>query len=265
MSHPSNHLLACAGAFLTVVFASCGDFTQVPDPYTVAADRQKENIYYVPSAVYSPFSATKNDADISVLHSSGSRFSGLDMHAGYVVSKHVGLMAGVTNVRHPSGSPRYMKFQRVEGGAGYIATIKNGWHLETYGGLGSGRATNNHHTGTSKVKQFNYFLQPAVVYNSPAKTFTFGVISRFTNVHFSPDESSFDVQREELSAKNFAIMSDQATHLMWEPGLVMRAGWKNFKFDAGYKFSTDLTNSDLYRSNGNFSIGASIQFNTKQK
>jgi hypothetical protein len=265
MSRQSIQYFASIGAFLTAILASCGTTEPIPDPYSVAPERQHENIYYVPSAAYSPLSAKKNDFDLSVLHSSGNRFSGLDMQAGYIASKHIGLTAGVTAVRHPSGSPRYMDYDRVEGGAGYLAPLKNGWHLETYGGIGTGKVRNNHHTGYSKVKQVNFYLQPAIAYNIPQNTFTFGVVSRVSAVHFSPDNIYFDPGREEYSAKNFAIMNDQSTHLMWEPGLVMRAGWKNFKFDAGYRFSTDLTNSSLYRSNGSLSLGASLQFGAINK
>jgi hypothetical protein len=233
------------------------------DPYYVSDDRQKENIYYAPPAAYSPLSSEKNHFDFNITHSAGSSLSGYELHSGYIVSKNIGLMATYSQMKNTSGSPSNTSYNRFELGVGYIKPLKNNWHFETYAGMGSGRINNYHHTGYSNVGVTNYFIQPAMALNSRRKTATFGMLSRFSGVNFNVKQKQFDDDREQITAKNLKALEDDPFHILWEPGIVMRAGWKNFKFNGGYTYSVDLTGNDLHRSKGKVTLGVTAELNTR--
>jgi hypothetical protein len=154
-----------------------------------------------------------------------------------------------------------MTYKRFEMGAGYITALSRGWHFETYAGGGSGEINNYHHTGYSKIDVSNFFLQPAIAVTNVKKTVTLGFVSRFSGVNFSVKDTVFDSVAESFSSAQLKSLYDQPFHIMWEPGIIFRAGWKNFKFRTGYTFSADLTNPDLNRSTGKLSLGVSFQFN----
>jgi hypothetical protein len=250
---------------ICMLLNSCYTGPLVTDPYRVDESRQKENFYYVPSAPNSPLLTEKNDMNLNLVRSSSSKFAGFDIQGAYLPGKHVGIIAGYSLAESDGGYPYNMRYHRLEGGAGYILLLKNGWHLETYAGLGTGKVTNYHHTGFSKTDLTHFFIQPAFGFNNEKKTVQLGFVSRFAGVNFSVTDTSIDTGREALSAQQLKNLQDKPFHVVWEPGLVFRAGWKNVLFNLGYTYSTDLTDSKLYRANSNFSFGFSLRFNTSGK
>jgi len=251
--------------FIAIIFlASCGPIPLIQDPYVVDTDRQKENIYYIPSTPNTPMSSKKDHLDFNLNYSSGTRYSGMEFRGGYLPSKHIGIIAGYSVAAH-NALLDYMDYNRFELGAGYITEISDEWHFETYAGAGSGKINNRHHTGYSNIKLNHYFLQPAFIYKNPNKTFELGIISRFAGVNFSVRDTSFNTDREKYSSSQLTGLYDKPFHIMWEPALIARAGWKNFKFSASYTMSSDLTESTMNRSNNNLSLGIALQFNAGKK
>jgi hypothetical protein len=176
-------------------------------------------------------------------------------------SKHVGITGSFSHADNGSE----MKYNRFELGSGYITGLAKGWHFETYAGLGTGKISNRHHTGSSKLNLTHFFLQPAVSISNQKKTAQLGFISRFEGVNFKVVDTLFNTEREPLSTGQLINLYDKPFHIMWQPGLVFRYGWKNFKFHTAYSYSADLTNPDLYREKDNFSFGLSLRFNTNEK
>jgi hypothetical protein len=246
----------------TVLLNSCypGPITE---PYYVVESRQKENVYYVASTPNTQLLSEKNDLGFNLMRSGGSKFSGVECQVSYLPSKHLGLIAGYSSAG-TDGRHDYMKYHQFETGIGYIAHLSKEWHFETYGGFGSGKINNTHATGSSSINLTHFFLQPAIVVSNKNKTTQFAFVSRFAGVNFKAD-TTFNNDREQFSVSHIKSLYDNPFHIMWEPGFVFRFGWQNFLFHTGYSFSADLTNSNLYRANSNFSIGASLRFNTSNK
>ncbi len=138
-------------------------------------------------------------------------------------------------------------------------------HIEAYAGLGKGNISNNHHTGFSKINLTHYFIQPAIAINNENKTLQVAIVSRFTGVNFKVIDRTFNTQRELLSTAQFKSLDEKPFHVFWEPGAVLRFGWKEFLFHAGYSYSSDITNSSLHRSEAIISFGASLRLNTLKK
>ena len=248
--------------FVISLFSSCAVPGQVEEPFNVPEERQRENLYYVPSSPNTILSSEKNQFDFNVIRSSGPKYVGIELQAGYMATKNIGLIAGYSTAQNNS-SPDHMNFNRFELGAGYVVPLAKRWHLETYAGAGKGKINNHHFTGYSNVDLSHYFIQPAVAFKTHA--FEMGIISRFSGVNFKIKDIAFNRAREKINSDQFKILQDQPFHIMWEPGFIARTGWKNFKIHFGYSLSTDLTNQDLHRSKGNWSLGMSLQFYNLKK
>jgi hypothetical protein len=253
------------GAAVCFFLSSCYPASVSTDPYIVTESRQKENIYYIPSAPNVPLLTEKNDINFNVIRVSESKFSGFDIQAAYLPTKHAGVTGSYSVAHNGGGTPDYMKYNRFELGAGYVTQFSRSLHFETYAGIGSGKITNWHYTGHSLINLTHFFLQPAIAVNNKSKIVQLSFVSRFTGVSFNVKDTSFSTARELFSTGQIKGLYEDPFHVLWEPGLIFRAGWKNFLFHAGYSFSTDLTNPDLYRAKGIFSAGFSLRFNTTKR
>ena len=253
-------------AAIILFFASCFPGGIIPDPYIVDESRQKENIYYVPSAPNTPLLSEKNDFNFSLVRSSDTKFLGLETQLSYLPGKHIGITGSYAgNIDNSNDVTHYLKYNRFEVGSGYVSQLPGGWHFETYAGLGNGKITNTHYSGYSRINLTHFFLQPAIAISNQTKTVQFGFVSRFEGVNFKVTDTLFSTGREPFSTSQLNSLYDQPFHVIWEPALVFRFGWKNFKFHTGYSYSADLTNPGLYRAKNNFSIGLSFTFSTVGK
>lgn len=257
-----NCLLIIIIAEATFNLSSCYPTGQVTDPYIIPEGRQKENFYYISSAPNTPLHSNKGDLNLTVLRTS-SELSGGEVQASFMPAKHIGIFGGYSFAGN-SGNNDNAKYNRVELGAGFVTSLQKNWHFETYGGFGSGKILNIHATGTSKINLTHFFLQPTIAVSDEKRNFQFAFVSKFSGVNFKVD-TAFNTDREPFSTKQVKSLYDKPFHMVWEPGLVLRLGWKNFQFHAGYSFSTDLTNSSLYKPDGNFSLGFCLRMNTEDK
>jgi hypothetical protein len=237
-------------------FSACFYGTSSSPTYIVDEARQKENVYYVPSATNTQMLSNKNDFSFSVLRNSGSKNLGTEIQVSYLPANHIGIIGSYASAHNIN----YMDFQNAEFGAGYVTALKNGWHFETYGGFDLGTILNNHYTGISNIRYTSFFIQPALVASNQNKTVQFGIVSKFSSVNFNAN-TTFTKDREPFSTKNANYLFDNPTHLMWQPSLMLRVGWKNFQFNTSYSHATDISKPDLYIAPDNFSIGVSLRLN----
>jgi hypothetical protein len=150
-------------------------------------------------------------------------------------------------------------------GAGYLTKLSGNMQFETYAGFGNGKIKNLHYSGRSVLNLTHFFIQPTLIMGSKNKVLQVGLVSKFAGVNFNVTDTLFATGREPFSTKQLSSLYDQPFHVMWEPGLVVRVGWKKLQLHSGYSFSADLTNPDLHKANGNFSMGVCLRLNTKSK
>ena len=252
------YLITITGFFLS----ACSDVFY--DPYFVNEGRQKENIYYVPSAPNTPLLTEKNDLNFNVMRASGPKFTGAEIQAAYLPWKHAGISAS-----YSIGSNKgYMQYDRFEIGSGYVTKFAGGWHFETYAGLGNGKISNSHYTGSSRINFNHFFLQPAMMISNKKKTVQLGLVSRFEGVHFTVIDTSFNKfnnVRQPFSAGQVKSLYDHPFHVMWQPGFVFRFGWEKLLFRTGFSLTSDLTNPQVYGAKNNFSFGLSLRLNATKK
>ena len=243
------------------LFTSCFPGSLIPDPYIVAENRQKENQYYVKAAPNVPLLTEKNDISIGGVISSGNRITGVELQAAYMAGKHIGILGSYSHIENGT----YMKFNRYELGSGFVTQLSKEWHFETYTGFGNGKIKNTHYTGSSNLDLAYIFIQPAIAVSNAKKTVQFAFVSRFERVNFKVNDTLFDTAREPMNTNQVKKLYDQRFHIMWQPGILFRFGWQKFIFQSGYSYSADLSNSKIYGSKGNFSLGILFRFNTGEK
>jgi hypothetical protein len=224
----------------------------------VSEDRQKENLYYIPSAPNTQLLTEKNDFALGGSSSAGTKFSGGQGQVAYMAGTHIGLIGSYF---YAKGNGDNFKYHSLEGGLGYVTNLSKEWHFESYAGIGNGKINNFHATGVSTIKQVHYFIQPAIAVTNAKRTAQFAFVSKFSGVHSRVD-TSFNTSFEPFSTRQVTALYEKPFQVMWEPGIEFRVGWKNFLFHTGFSLSADLTNPDLHKANNIFSIGGSLRFNT---
>jgi len=236
------------------------------DPYIVDESRQKENYYYAPAAQNAPLLTKKNDLSLALHGSFGDRQKGIDMHAAFNPGKNIGLLASYSSSKNDGdANDDIVKTNRFEMGAGYFKKLSPGLHFETYGGLGFGKIKNRHYTGLSRLNNNLFFIQPTISLETKNQNVRFAFVSRFSINNFKIQDTSFNNDREPFVTSQMKIIHDQPSHVFWEPGFVLRAGWEDFLFQLGYSVSTDLTNKELYRAKNNLSVGMILRINAGKK
>src|SRR5438067_13637996 len=83
--------LSLLTSVMILVLASCWP-GPIYDPYVIPESRQKENLYYVPTAPNTHLLTEKNDADFNLIRSGGTKFSGVDVQASYLPGRHMGVV-----------------------------------------------------------------------------------------------------------------------------------------------------------------------------
>lgn len=257
-----QNTIALAGACVALL-SSCYPGTVIDEP--IDENRQKENIYYIPAAPHLPLISEKQDLNFNLLRASGNKFNGVEAQAAYMPWEKVALGASISAGGNKTGDQKMTEYSRFELMSGYVKKIDKLWSFETYAGLGTGKITNYHYTGRSTIKPVHYFIQPAMALGNENKTVQLAFASRFAGVNFNVTDTLFSTGREQFSGKQLNSLYDEPFHLMWEPALLFRVGWKNIMFTLQYNHSSDLTNSSLHRSSDNFSFGISVRDNTKSK
>jgi hypothetical protein len=251
--------LSIIASIVCLSFCSC-NYLPAYDPYYISMSRQKENIYYAPSGANAPLLTNKNDGSLTIGGSLTSKTKGgINLQAAYLPAKHIGLTANYSSTVYQGSSSHF------EIGPGYVKKLSEYWSFETYGGAGFGNRENHHATGYSKIKTSNVFIQPTISVGGKEQKFQFAFVSRFNRVNFTLGDTTFNNDREYFVTQQMKLIAEKPVHLFWEPGFIMRAGWKNVLIQAGYQISTDLTNSNLQYAKENFSVGLVVRLNTAKK
>jgi hypothetical protein len=162
----------------------------------------------------------------------------------------------------------------IEFGAGYYQNLGTDFIFETYGLIGFGGLkyeeengynsfySSDSNYGNISASIFRLALQPSISYSS--KYFTASFSSRIATLNYSNitgDYRYFDegyyYWTDYLKANN--------SHLLFEPGLTIQAGFKNLKIQLQYVYSYNLTESDFTQDHELLSIALKLDVNTKKK
>src|SRR3954470_1983387 len=192
--------------------------------------------YYAPNSNNIPLFKEKNEGRAQLQYSSGNDYEGFEFQSAYAVGKHVGLQLNFftasgneeeLGAEYGSGNGTY-----IEGAAGYFAPSPNNfWVFETYAGLGRGTVTNKYYKSeSSKVGVTKFFIQPS--YGFSAKNFEIAISSKFRLANFNVKNSTVTVDNNPADFPDIEFLRNNKSFFFWEPGIIMRGGFKQFKLMA---------------------------------
>jgi hypothetical protein len=227
-------------------------------PLTMSSCR----ILYIPNTPNTPLLEEKGDLKVNL--------STNNFQAAYAVTENIGIMANGYynknnwNVTSGNFDNRYSTTRfLLEGGAGYFKKIGEKGVFETYAGAGYGNLsydytlfdagiqTQNNTWDSNKMK---FFIQPNIGIVSDNLEFAF--TTRFVGLNFMNTLTNYT--DSQLAFENLTGVEDR----MWmfvEPGVVFRAGWAPFKFQAHMLYSYKLNPEPL--NTRNFVIGFAAHIN----
>ncbi len=234
--------------------------------------------FYSPNVVNVPLLQKKGDLLINASFGGGKISSGPDVQGAYAMNDHFGVM---TNLMFYSGSgtsnytnggvtikdTRKASQFLAEAGAGYFTHTDGGLLLETYIGIGGATVHNEgpyDYTDSSGKNVHAYYNL-----NNP-----FSRVFNITSIGYRG--SNIEVA---FSFRNALVMQQRVTdpqviqaissvqefnnshqYLVYDPALTIRAGFKQFKFQAQLCYSNNITNSNFPQERIHTSFGVIYRF-----
>jgi len=182
--------------------------------------------YYVPNIQNVFLFRHKNEYRVMVETAAGDESTCTEVQTAYSVTDKIGVMANVMTAKGAnSSSNNSAKGNFLEAAIGYYKPVQKAGVFEVYGGFGGG---NQHHvyadSGTSALSSLKLFLQPSY-------GFTFNPV----DIAFSTRLSALSFVSTQNHVFGNPVRYEEAnnlshqTHLLLEPALTVRAGWKNVK------------------------------------
>ena len=233
--------------------------------------------YYGPNSNNIPLLKKSGDINISAGISKAPGTSGFELQTAVAAGKHIGIMAnyysskgednstlrweGFTNPQTPyneSGSGQYL-----EGAIGYFTRINDIAIFEVYGGYGTGSINNSYSQyGSTKLSASKLFLQPSLGFSLENGELEGAVSSRFARVSLTPQGP--DVIDSHPAQQAQAELRKMGSHFFWEPGLMLRGGFKNIKLQLQYTHSTEGKRHIYQTQQGVLSLSVLINFSTAE-
>lgn len=230
--------------------------------------------YYAPNEANIPLFKEKNTFKGKAGFGGGNNYNGGDIQLAYSASKKIGIIVNSffagkkeqvdENFSTGATQEESGKGSYVEVGAGYYKAFgeKKLWIFETYGGAGVGGENHVYNSlETSKLNITKYFIQPSIGYSSHRGTFEIAVGSRFCGLNLKINQSNVSMANNQPSKRDLDYISIHPSSFLWEPSIMVAAGWPNFKFYFQLTTSHNLTNPNLAQDNSDANLG--IKFTLK--
>ena len=234
--------------------------------------------YYAPNTANIPLFKEKNTFQGKAGYS-WDDYQGGDVQMAYSVSKNIGIMVNsffagskeqvpdnllYSNDTHEeSGKGSY-----IEAAAGYYKPLgeQKVWIFETYAGAGTGGENHAYaNSETAKLHLTKFFVQPSIGYSSKSGHVEVALGSRFSLLNLKVKESKLAAEANKWEQQNLDAVTLHPSSILWEPSLIVGAGWQNFKFYLQLTPSYNLNNPDLVMDPGNISLGIKFTIKSNQK
>lgn len=157
----------------------------------------------------------------------------------------------------------------LELGYGYFKPVNKNWRFETYGLAGLGGVENHfpstvdtYQTTDGKISasMLKFSIQPAIGYCH--KNFQVIFSSRFSSLNYSNIKGNLIFNK----VNQQDLLYRYRSNFLFEPALTLRLGAENFKVQAQYLWSYNMTRGDLGQEKNMLTLGFFFKFgqeNTK--
>ena len=219
--------------------------------------------YYAPNVQNVPLFTEKNDLRLAGSYGFGVSARYLELQSAYSASNHIGVMLNFMRASETIFDTYAGKGYYYEGAVGYYKPIKPDGSFEVYGGFAI--SDQHHKNGSSGGDEYltftKMFIQPSI--GSTANGFDIAFSTRFSRVAFNKiDYTNFTYINSPSALDD---LTNNKVSFLLEPALTTRMGWKNFKIQAQFQRSINLTNSDLPFELYNINFGIYITIADKYR
>jgi hypothetical protein len=232
--------------------------------------------YYVPNIQNVPLFREKNESRISGAIGEGDESKSFEIQAAYSITGHLGFTASFMSAKGGdiSTDGNWAKGHYIEGAIGYFVPVSKAGVFEIYGGYaGSGQNhhyINDHYSsstgiitqtdgGTADVSFSKFFVQPS--FGLTFRAFDIALSSRISALNFTINSNNITGNENLYTRLN--SLSGKG-HLVLEPAITIRGGWKNVKVQVQGSLATYSDGDDTsYGEEYHVSVGLFVSFSQR--
>jgi hypothetical protein len=238
--------------FLSVLLQSCSHY------------------YYVPSVQNVPLFKGEKEYRLSGAISGGEESVCTEVQAAYSVTKNIGIMSDFMSAKggEISDNEDWAKGNYIDGAIGYYKPINKYGVFEIYAGLGESSQHQHYMNpfyrngtfsrsfgGTSDLSFTKIFVQPS--FGLTCNGFDIALSTRISILSFNGIVNQISGNSDEYNLLNNITNEN---HLLFEPAITIRGGWKYVKLQFQAATASCLFNPDLRFENYHIGIGLYIAF-----
>lgn len=223
--------------------------------------------YYAPNSVHIPL-LHEGQGRIGLGVSAGEQYEAVEFQSAFAIHRNFALMCNYMGGQgkdegffiegNDSGNGRLIEF-----GAGYMTPVgQDGFRFEQYAGWGTGRIRNNFEgSEQSHLTMTKWFVQPSLGYQF--NIVEAGIASRFSRLEYDVLTSTVTETHNPDGWNAVQSIGDEPLLYLWEPGVILRVGFEQFKFEFHTTIATALTpiTYDIARFNFGFGVQMVIDYN----
>jgi hypothetical protein len=203
--------------------------------------------YYVQNTHNVPLFKERNEARISGSLAGGDKTESIEIQGAYSVTDHVAIAVNAMSTTGGSVADHdYGRGKYFDAALGYFQPISNWMVLEMYGGVGKGVQKHeysynyDYQDGWSRLSYNKIYLQPSygltlLDYFDVAVSTRVGLLSYY-DISYDIENTYETMDMEKL---------DDRLHIMFEPALTLRGGWKYFKIQTQVAYVETWNRTDL--------------------
>lgn len=182
-----------------------------------------------------------------------------ELQGAYAVTNNLALMLNLASFKQKNDEEGDGgKGNLLEAGVGYYRGFSKKFVFETYGLAGIGDVENHFPSSVSgnpntigkiESKLFRIGVQSAIGFTS--KYFDVAASTRITALNYHDISGSLIFGGED----QVVYLNQQNNHMLFEPALTLRGGYKFLKLQVQLGHSFNLSHSDFQQDDGHFTIG----------
>lgn len=198
--------------------------------------------YYVPNIQNVPLFKEKDEYRLTIATGAGDESTCTEVQTALSVTDKIGVMVNFMTAKgENSSNENSANGNFLEAAVGYYKPVEKAGVFEVYGGIGG---SNQHHhysdSGTSDLSSLRFFVQPSYGFTFDPVDIAFS--TRLSALSFVNTDNY--VLRNTVLYDKVNSLSHQ-THLLLEPALTIRAGWKNVKLQLQFLYVGYLNSKGL--------------------
>jgi hypothetical protein len=202
--------------------------------------------YYVQNTHNVPLFMEKNEARISGSLAGGEQTESYEVQGAYSITNHVAVAVSAMSTSGGSVNYDYGKGIYIDAAVGYYRPFYNRFIFEAFGGFGISEQKHefaegySYNEGWARLSFNKIYLQPSFgisLFDAFDVAFSTRIgLLNYYNISFKTEDTFIVEDMEALQSR---------THIVLEPAITVRGGWKYFKIQTQLAYVENGNSSDL--------------------